>query len=91
MAQFVGLSRFDQLHMKDLYQCKKALAWTDRSQCVDYIELGREPLDCKSYVDQGRCSRDPKPCCACNKWNSGFPSRIYNDGTKTEAECKDER
>lgn len=79
LGQRVGLSKLDHVQMQEMYSCpaSKTAGWTDSQTCMD----SPSQKDCASYVRNGNCRRDARPCCACRSWNSGWKVRRYNPPT----------
>ena len=93
LGNFDGFTIMDQTQLATMYHCKKedVKHWTEKIECNDWKEIGGKAVNCKKYVDDGKCSNDVRPCCACGKWDSGFPSRVYTVNNKKDEDCKDAR
>lgn len=73
--------------MAHMYSCPLKSKWTKRQYCEDYTYKWRvdKKLDCKAYVRDGKCRRDPSPCCKCGS-RGGWKLRVYEKPKATKEE-----
>lgn len=91
LSQRVGLSKLDHKKLGEMYKCKstKMATWINSRTCIDSPSFKGK---CKKYKNNWGCYRDPKPCCACGRFNSGWMVRTYRKKViKKIKNCKDKQ